>query len=259
MRNSRYVDRAEIRSMEYTYRSSNIDSLLNRDGYALVRGVLNSDSVARAADDCAAALMSGEAADSVLTSRPGRAYGARNLLRLWPGAVDLLRQSPLAAVLKDILGEAAGVVRGLYFDKPPGESWSLPWHRDMTIAVKSHGPLGRFNKPTTKAGVPHLEAPVDLLATMLTARIHLDAMTAENGPLQVVPGSHRLDAAPRPVETIHCAAGDVLLMRPLVSHASIVSAEGCTEHRRIVHLEMSPTKELSDGYEWHDWVALGCR
>ena len=111
--------------------------------------------------------------------------------------------------------------------------------------------------------MPHLEAPIELLATMLTARVHLDPMTAENGPLQVVPRSHRLaiegtDATPRPIETIHCAAGDVLLMRPLLSHASIQSAEGCTMHRRIVHLEMSPTAELPDGYEWHDWVALGC-
>jgi hypothetical protein len=216
-------------------------------------------AVGRAAADCAAALESGAAGDSVLTSRPGRAYGARNLLRLWPGAVDLLSTTPLAAVLQNLLGDTAGVVRGLYFDKPPGATWSLPWHRDMTIAVKRHGALGRFNKPTTKAGVPHMEAPVELLATMLTARIHLDAMTSENGPLQVVPGSHLLDAEPRPVETILCAAGDVLLMRPLISHASIQSAEGCTAHRRIVHLEMSPTRELPDGYEWHDWVTLGCR
>ena len=204
----------------------------------------------------------------MLTSQRGRAYGARNLLQLWPGAVDLLRSAPLAGTLKDMLGEGAGVVRGLYFDKPPGSSWSLPWHRDLTVAVKRHGSLGRFNKPTFKAGVPHLEAPVELLATMLTARVHLDAMTPENGPLQVVPGSHRLtgalndgapdEGAPRAAETIHCAAGDVLLMRPLLSHASIQSAEGCTAHRRIVHLEMSPTAELPDGYEWHDWVALDC-
>jgi hypothetical protein len=236
-----------------------MDELLERDGHLLLRGVLDAAAVDRAAADCAAALENCAAGDSVLTSQRGRAYGARNLLQLWPGAVDLLRAAPLAEMLKDVLGEAAGVVRGLYFDKPPGASWSLPWHRDLTVAVKKHGPLGRFNKPTFKAGVPHLEAPVELLATMLTARVHLDAMKPENGPLQVVPGSHRLDAAPRPVETIHCAAGDVLLMRPLLSHASITSAEGCTEHRRIVHLEMSPTAELPDGYEWHDWVSLGCR
>jgi hypothetical protein len=261
-----------------------MDDLLDRDGYVLLCDVLDAAAVARAAADCAAALEAGAADESVLTSKRGRAYGARNLLRLWPGAVDLLHVEPLASTLKRQLGEAAGVVRGLYFDKPPGATWSLPWHRDMTVAVKQHGQLGRFKKPTFKAGVPHLEAPVELLATMLTARIHLDAMTPENGPLQVVPGSHRLTIArdegdspvfagessanprtaqaktgtvpPRPMETLHCAAGDVLLMRPLLSHASIQSAEGCTEHRRIVHLEMSPTERLPDEYEWHDWVGL---
>ncbi len=176
----------------------------------------------------------------------------------------MLRRPPLAEVLTELLGKAAGVVRGAHFDKPPGATWSLPWHRDMTVAVKQHGQFGQFKKPTFKAGVPHLEAPVELLAAMLTARVHLDAMTAENGPLQVVPGSHRLtivsdESPPRPAETILCAAGDVLLMRPLLSHASIQSAEGCTMHRRIVHLEMSPTEVLPDGYEWHDWLPLGDR
>ena len=141
-------------------------------------------------------------------------------LRLWPGAIELLRWAPLAAVLADMLGGAAGVVRGLFFDKPPGAAWSLPWHRDMTIAVKRHGNLERFRKPTVKSGVPHVEATIELLSTMLTARVHLDAVTMHNGPLQVVPGSHRLDAAPLPVERILCSAGDVLLMRPLPSRDS---------------------------------------
>jgi ectoine hydroxylase-related dioxygenase (phytanoyl-CoA dioxygenase family) len=244
--------------------SATVASVLDRDGYVLLRGVLDDAAVARAAADCAAALTlanSSEdraAAGSVLTGQRGAAYGARNLLRLWPEATKLLRAGRVAAVLADLLGSAAGVVRGLFFDKPPGATWSLPWHRDMTIAVKRHVGSEGFRKPTVKAGVPHVEAPADLLAAMLTARVHLDAVTMQNGPLQVVPGSHRLDAEPRPVETILCSAGDVLLMRPLLSHSSIQCAAGCVEHRRIVHLEMSPVQELPDGYEWHDWLPLDC-
>ena len=126
----------------------------------------------------------------------------------------------------------------------------------MTIAVKRHGSLERFRKPTVKAGVPHVEQ-IDLLATMLTARIHLDAVTMQNGPLQVVPGSHRLDAAPRPVETILCSAGDVLLMRPLLSHASIQCepARGASPHRAFGD---EPSAGLPDGYEWHEWLPLDC-
>jgi len=68
-----------------------------------------------------------------------------------------------------VLGPQGGLTRGLYFDKPPGNSWALPWHRDLTIAVKQHGPLGCFTNPTKKAGVPHVQAPAELLARMVTA------------------------------------------------------------------------------------------
>ena len=59
---------------------------------------------------------------------------------------------------------------------------------------------------------------------MLTARIHLDDVTADNGPLRVMPGSHRHYAMgedePREPVAITCRAGDVLLTRPLLTAAS---------------------------------------
>src|SRR5207237_1423651 len=109
---------------------------------------------------------------AVLAEYGGPASGARNLLQLWPDIIDLARQPALVAAVTSVLGTEAGLMRGLYFDKPPGQSWALPWHRDLTIAVQRHGELGTFRKPTTKAGVPHVEAPRDLLQTLLTARIH---------------------------------------------------------------------------------------
>jgi ectoine hydroxylase-related dioxygenase (phytanoyl-CoA dioxygenase family) len=124
-------------------------------------------------------------------------------------------------------------------------------------------PSGHFCKPTTKAGVPHVEAPRWLLDRMLTARIHLDDITDENGPLRIVPGSHRsgkepLDVAagdPR-VRPILVSAGDVLLMRPLVVHASGNSRDGTWRHRRIVHLEFAADERLPDGYDWFDYRRL---
>jgi ectoine hydroxylase-related dioxygenase (phytanoyl-CoA dioxygenase family) len=176
---------------------------------------------------------------------------------MWPEVVELVRQSPLAAILLEAFGSDAGVVRGLSFDKPPGQSWALPWHRDRTVAVKAHGKLGVFNKPTTKAGVPHVEAPVELLEQMLTVRIHLDDVAEENGPLRVIPGSHgtKADQTPTPV-TLLCRAGDVLLMRPLLLHGSGHSADGTNRHRRIVHLECAGFPTLPDGYEWQHFVRV---
>jgi hypothetical protein len=233
---------------------------LSRDSYALLPRVFTPAEMRAACDGCAAAFAQERAASSLLADNGGPAYGARNLLRLWPEVVALARSPALAAPLLRVLGERGGVVRALYFDKPPGYSWALPWHRDLTVAVKRHGRLGRFSKPTTKAGVPHVVAPAELLATMVTARIHLDAVTEKNGPLRVIPGSHAVENAvqvgDREPAVLHCDAGDVLLMRPLLLHASVHSEPEHPGHRRIVHLECAPAPELPDGYEWHDFIPI---
>src|SRR5689334_13581028 len=131
-----------------------VNDQLAADGYAIVPQVLTTPEVQVARQACARALVDAPAGESVLADRDGAAYGARNLLQLWPAVIDLAHTPRLADLLIEILGPNCGFVRGLYFDKPPGHSWALPWHRDLTIAVKQHGVLGRFKKPTTKAGVP---------------------------------------------------------------------------------------------------------
>ena len=109
----------------------------------------------------------------------------------------------------------------LFFDKPP---------RPHLGAALAQGPDHRrprqppaqavFCRPTTKAGVPHVEAPQEVLERMATARIHLDDVTEENGPLKVIPGSHltgkALPLADLPPRAILVHGGDVLVMRPLL-------------------------------------------
>ena len=73
---------------------------------------------------------------------------------MWPRVVEFVRAPGSARAHRDVLGPAAGVVRVLYFDKPPGHSWALPWHKDYSLAVQAHGKEGFFTKPTVKAGVP---------------------------------------------------------------------------------------------------------
>jgi hypothetical protein len=237
---------------------------LTRFGYALLHPVFNADEMELLAARLATALQAEK--PSVLRSR-GTTYGSRDLVALIPKVRELPRQPVLRALLHEVLGPRAGLVRALFFDKPPERSWSLPWHKDRTLAVKDNQkPSSIFSRPTVKAGIPHVEAPEDFLAGMLTLRIHLDAMTSENGPLSVIPGSHRTvnldagdleaDGGAEPVE-IHAAAGDVLAMRPLLSHSSSMPHEGNTHHRRIIHLEFAPSADLPDGYAWNSFDAVG--
>ena len=93
---------------------------------------------------------------------------------------------------------------------------------------------------------------------MLTLRLHLDDVTDENGPLQVLPGSHGDDgesagSTTAPV-TILASAGDVLAMRPLLLHCSNGSHPDTTRHRRILHMEFAAGFELGDGYAWHEFI-----
>jgi hypothetical protein len=129
----------------------------------------------------------------------------------------------------------------------------------VTVAVDRHRPSDRFTKPTTKSGVPHVEAPVEVLERMLTARLHLDAVGDENGPLKLRLGSHRhgfglQDGAP--VWVAHAAAGDVVLMRPLTAHSSGKSAPHTTRHRRLLHFEFAADPAPGDGFGWRQFIPL---
>jgi Phytanoyl-CoA dioxygenase (PhyH) len=232
---------------------------LASDGYAVVPGVYPVEECREIASQIVAALEACQDEAASLRRLNGAIYGARNLLDLFPPARELWRRPALIDLLTDILGPSFGLVRGLFFDKPPRGSWSLPWHRDLTIAVQEHLPASnRFRNPTTKAGVPHVEALDDVLLQMLTLRIHLDQVTAENGPLMVVPGSHhsRDTISCREPAIILADAGDVLAMRPLLEHASGESQPKSTLHRRVVHLEFAAGPTLPDGYRWRQFIAV---
>jgi len=232
---------------------------LQRDGYSIIPSVFTPNQVDAITKDLGQALaMPGEEA-SAIRNPEGITFAARNVMSLWPPARAIWRQEPLLEIFSTILGPKFGLVRVLFFDKPPEQSWCLPWHKDLTIAVQDNGkPSAHFQKPTRKAGIPHVEASLDVLRAMLTARIHLDDVTEENGPLKVLPGSHLAgkvmpnDESPAQAVLVH--RGDVLLMRPLLAHSSAGAFPNTTRHRRVLHLEFAASEMLPDGYAWHDFI-----
>jgi ectoine hydroxylase-related dioxygenase (phytanoyl-CoA dioxygenase family) len=245
--------------VEATPKLTNRLGELERDGYTVLPSVFTDEAIAAMILGLEGVFAERAGKEASIRGDEGTIYAARNVLELWPHAANIWRVAPLPESLAAVLGPRFGLVRILFFDKPPRQTWALPWHKDLTIAVRENGlPSQHFRNPTRKADVPHVEAPLSVLESMLTARIHLDAATEENGPLKVVPGSHRtgkaltLDLAP----PAHILAnrGDVLLMRPLLAHCSGKSHPETPRHRRILHLEFAATPDLPDGYSWHDFV-----
>lgn len=231
--------------------------LLNRYGYRIAREVVPAGDCERIGNEIAG-LLSAEPENRIENSH-GEIVGGRNLIEhdsLWKPWIHNLQ---IARMIRDNVGVKACVVRVLYFDKPPGQGWALSLHRDRTIAVQEHHePPDPYSKPTCKAGVPHVEADDELMSKMLTLRLHLDPMRADNGPVYIVPRSHITtqnggveSAVKEGVQTIYCRAGDVFAMRPLLLHGSYSADPATVLRRRVLHLELAPRHALAAPYRWH--------
>lgn len=225
------------------------------DGFAIVENVLDHETVCRLRE----AMKEVEAPQGV--SRRQEVYAIRNLLDTVPAVRRLAESEPVLSLIRPILGANCFAVRGLFFDKVAGANWRVPWHQDISIAVREHQEVPGFQNPSTKAGVPHIQPPPALLERMLSIRLHLDECNVDNGPLRVLPGTHRqgkltadgVSQLRTGIPEVACLLpeGGALLMRPLLLHAS--SPATTPGHRRVIHLEYA-AEPLPHGLEWHETV-----
>ncbi|MGE0211313.1 MAG: phytanoyl-CoA dioxygenase family protein [Parvibaculaceae bacterium] len=153
-------------------------------------------------------------------------------------------------------------VRILTLNKTAEANWHLPWHQDRVVALRRRVDAEGFENWTLKGGRVHAEAPVTLLETLFSLRLHIDANDTSNGALKVVPGSHCLGrltdrevrdvAASHPHHVCVVAAGGVVAMRSLTIHAS--DASQSQRPRRVLHLDYC-FGDLPRGLEWAlDWI-----
>lgn len=239
--------------------STNLRDRVNEDGYALVENILDDTAIT----SLLAALQSGGDEPGASARRRGGAlYARRNLLTL--EAVRQIARSPeVRGLVEEVLGPGCFAVRGLLFDKTREANWKVIWHQDLSIAVRERKEVPGYGPWSSKAGVTHVQPPMEIMERMLAVPLHLDACDASNGPLRVLPGSHqsgRLDAdsiagwRERTAE-VACLSprGGALLMRPLLLHAS--SPALVAGHRRVLHLEWAAEPlPLPQGLEWQDVV-----
>ena len=205
-----------------------------------------------------------EILDRALPAPAQHNAGLRNLLDL-PRIAELAASQKVRSLVDPLLGPDAFPVRGILFDKTPEANWKVSWHQDLSIAVAKRRDAPGYGPWSEKSGVPHVQPPVEVLEKMLAVRIHLDESGSDNGPLRVLPGSHhagKLRDAEIPswrsrTAELVCLVprGGVLLMRPLLIHASSPAREPI--HRRVIHVEYAAC-HLSSGLEWR-WAGHGAR
>jgi Phytanoyl-CoA dioxygenase (PhyH) len=150
-------------------------------------------------------------------------------------------------------------VRVVAFNKSETENWALPWHQDRVIAVKERVEVPGYSNWTRKAGVWHVEPPIELLERMIFARVHLDAATPDNGALELALGTHALgrvadaDVARRVTDNGQdpelCLAnrGDILFAAALTLHRSRASRSAAA--RRAARIDYS-ADSLPAPLEW---------
>jgi Phytanoyl-CoA dioxygenase (PhyH) len=213
-----------------------------QDGFATVSGVL--DAI--------------EQRELVTILGPVSGAGRRGLLAV-PAVSALARSSRLLDIVHPHLASEPIPVRAIYFDKSCEANWLVSWHQDLTLALRSRAEHRGFGPWSIKNGIPHAQAPVELLQRMLSVRLHLDDANETNGALRVLPGSHRLGRlsagqiqavrSEQPEFVCAASAGDALLMRPLLLHASGRSTS--SRHRRILHIEYAAFT-LPSELQWHE-------
>ncbi len=215
-------------------------------GYALVADAL---SPARCAELCEG-----------VKSASSLSGGTRSLLREpWCMALagELQRHPPIARCLP----ADSVAVQCTYFEKSAHRNWLVPLHQDVSIAVQSRSDAPGYSAWSTKEGMVFVQPPLEVLQSLVAVRLHLDACGPQDGPLQVVAGSHSLgliesDAAGHLRQSqglALCAAhvGGVLVMKPLLLHASSKATGG--SRRRVLHFVFG-TPTLPSGVRWHDAV-----
>jgi ectoine hydroxylase-related dioxygenase (phytanoyl-CoA dioxygenase family) len=223
-------------------------------GFAVLEDVVDSETINLLLDAVANAKI-----DSLYSQRAGKIFGIRNLLNVVPFTRELANSATCRSIVEPILGSAARVVRGIYFDKHKNANWKVAWHQDVTIAVRKRIEVEGYGSWSIKAGIHHVRPPLPVLQNMLTIRIHLDHAEESNGALRVLPGTHRygrLDTHQiqhwkqyrRPV-TCQVKTGGAVLMKPLLLHSSTTAMK--PQHRRVLHFEYSSI-DLPGQLKWFE-------
>lgn len=179
---------------------------------------------------------------------PGRRLRSEGLSRLIEPATEAARR---------LIDGSARPVRAVLFDKTPDDNWALGWHQDRTIVVRVRIEVAGFGPWSRKQGLLHVAPPFTLLARMATLRIHIDPCEADNAPLKVALGSHRIgqvdareaegQAAAHPARVCLADAGDVWAYATPILHASDRAAR--PTRRRVLQVDYS-ADDLPGGLAW---------
>jgi len=181
-------------------------------------------------------------------------FAIRRFLHEVPDSKGLIFNDNLKGAISELFGEECFISKSIYFDKPERSNWFVAWHQDLTIAVDKKADLIDYGPWTVKFNSFAVQPPENILQENFTIRIHLDDTDEKNSALKVLKGSHHsisrvenIDRSSENVSFCNVKAGDVMVMRPLLMHASERSTNN--KRRRVIHIEFSKAT-LPEAISW---------
>jgi hypothetical protein len=173
------------------------------------------------------------------------------------GTRHLMRHPAVAALARRLAPPGTAPYRATLLEKSGARNWLATLHQDTALPLERRFDSPEWGPWSEKEGVLYARAPAWALERVTALRIHLDASTADNGPLRVIPGSHRRGVLSdeevfrlaREGTSTTCLAvrGAVLAMRPLLIHSS-AKAVGPAP-RRVLHVEYADRLALAPGVD----------
>ena len=203
------------------------------------------------------AVISGDECDELiaaLSSTKRSRAGVRHLMS-HPAVAAIANDVRLIAIAQKAVGISAAPFRATLFEKTGDKNWLIVWHQDTALPFEAKFDAAGWGPWSEKNAIAYAHAPAWALSRVIALRLHLDASTAANGPLRVIPNTHlsgvlsndevleRVQAGP----PIDCPAprGSVLAMRPLLIHASQKALTD--DPRRVLHIEFVDALDLGPG------------
>jgi ectoine hydroxylase-related dioxygenase (phytanoyl-CoA dioxygenase family) len=211
-------------------------------GYDIVNGVISPGECDKLLEQVA-----------TLTAHTNRA-GIRGLM-LYPWVRSIAHDSRLTELAERVCGRNLKPYKAMLFRKTSKADWLVAWHQDTALPIDKFVASAGWSSPSMKAGQLFAHAPASALENIVALRVQLDASTAMNGPLRVIPGSHSFgilgDGEIRELvqrsSAVKCLTGrgGVIVMSPLLLHSSSKLVNNLP--RRVLHIEYAESLELEDG------------
>jgi Phytanoyl-CoA dioxygenase (PhyH) len=215
---------------------------VERDGYGIVPAVVDQAVVRNLRERLGG------------SGLPRSRAGVRHMMKD-PLVARIATREEMIEIAREILGAGARPFRATLFDKSPSSNWLFAWHQDTALPLRERREGPGWGPWSVKEGVNYAHAPREALEQIVALRLHLDDSNASNGPLRVLPGTHKsgvlideeVHRLAEVISAVECPVeqGGVVIMRPLVIHASSKSTS--EQPRRVLHIEYAATEEIVDG------------